>query len=108
MQGVNYQEDYSRCNNFRISGLKKQPNGKTWEQTAVPVSTLRQDKLQLPSVNLERAHRVGPVVPSRPRAVVVRFEKIDDREAVMRNGKKLKGSGIYINEDLCPASQEKK
>ena len=71
---LNYQEDYSRRNILRVSGVKEQSGDETLEQTASLVSTLLQDKLQLPALNLERAHRVGPVVPSRPRSIVMRFE----------------------------------
>ena len=105
-QRVNYQEDYNRRNNLRITGLQEQPRGETWEQTAANVSKLLQDKLQLPSVNLERAHRVGHGASPHPRPVIVRFEKFSEREATMRNAKKLKGTGIFVNEDLCPASME--
>ncbi|KAK3882650.1 hypothetical protein Pcinc_012986 [Petrolisthes cinctipes] len=85
---LNYQEGYTRRNNLRISGLKEQPVGETWEQTAVNVSKILEEKLQLPSVNLERAHRVGPAAAaasSHPRAVVVRFKNFSDREAAIRN-----------------------
>ena len=50
----------------------------------------------------------GPRTLSRPRPVVVWFEKLSDREAEIRNARKLKGTGIFVNEDLCPASMEKK
>ncbi|KAK3881888.1 hypothetical protein Pcinc_013713 [Petrolisthes cinctipes] len=92
---LNYQEDYTRRNNLRISGLKEQPVGETWEQTAVNVSKILEDKLQLPSVNLERAHRVGPAAAaasSHHRTVVVRFRNFSDREAAIRNASKLKGT----------------
>ena len=62
-QRVNYQEDHSRRNNLRITGVREMP-GETWEQTAAIVTKLLQDKLELPSVNLDRAHRVGPVTSS--------------------------------------------
>lgn len=101
----NYQEDYSRRNNLRISGLEEPQNNETWEQTTTRVSELFINKLQLPAMNLERAHRVGPASSSRPRTVVVRFERFGDRETVIRNARKLKGTGVYINEDLCAASQ---
>lgn len=104
---ANYQEDYNRRNNLRITGIQEQA-GETWEETANTVSRLLEAKLQLPPMELERAHRTGPVTPSRPRPVVVRFERFRDREATIRNARKLKGTGIYINEDLCPASQELK
>ena len=101
----NYQEDYNRRNNLRISGLQEQP-GETWEQTANKVTQLLEDKLQLTQVNLERAHRVGPNEHSHTRTIVARFEKYNEREAALRSAKKLKGTGIYFNEDLCPASLE--
>lgn len=103
---VNYQEDYSRRNNLRISGMQELANGETWEQTAEQVAKLFQQKLQLPPIALERAHRIGTSGRAQPRTVIARFEKFQDREAVVRNAKKLKGTGIYVNEDLCPASQE--
>lgn len=43
---------------------------------------------------------------TRSRAVVARFERFGDREAVMRNARKLKGTDIFIDEDLCQASQQ--
>lgn len=102
---VNYHDDYSRRSNLRISGLVEQPS-ETWEQTLTSVTKFLQEKLQLPSVDLERAHRVGTATPSHPRTIVARFEKFGQREAALRNAKKLKGTGIYLNEDLCPASME--
>lgn len=107
-QRTNYQEDYSRRNNLRISGIRELPNGETWEQTAEKVSALLKDKLKdkLKDMKLERAHRVGQPGHFAPRTIVARFKHFSDREAAMRNARKLKGSGIYFNEDLCPASQE--
>ena len=67
-----------------------------------------EEKLQLPAVKLERAHRTGPVSQTGHRVIVTRFEKFGEREAVIRNSRKLKYWNIYINEDLCAASQELK
>lgn len=103
---LNAQEDYSRRHNLRFTGIPEQPGGETWEQTSTSNTKLVEDKLQLQSPSIERAHRVGPAVSGRPRVVVVRFQKFGDREAVLRNARKLKGSGVFINEDLCAASQE--
>ncbi|MPC49195.1 hypothetical protein E2C01_042991 [Portunus trituberculatus] len=57
-------------------------------------------------MKLKRAHRIGLPGCSAPRTIVARFEPFSDREIAMRNARKLKGTGIYFNEDLCPASQE--
>ena len=49
----NYQEDYNHHNNLQIFGIEGRPDGETWEQTAVRVSKLLEDKLELPNVELE-------------------------------------------------------
>lgn len=101
---LDYQEDYNRRNNLHITGIEEQ-EGETWEQTAVKVKKLLESKLQLQNTDLERAHRVGLRRAHGPRPVVARFSRFSDREAVIRNVTKLRGTKIYINEDLCPASQ---
>lgn len=100
---VTYQEDYSRRKNLRISGLNERGD-ETWEQTAAAVTSLLETKLQLPGVVLERAHRVGPRRDDRPRTVVARFARYGDRDAAIRRGSHLKGTNIYLNEDLSSAS----
>ncbi|KAK3885657.1 hypothetical protein Pcinc_010143 [Petrolisthes cinctipes] len=107
-QRSNYQEDYNRRCNLRFSGVPEQRGGETWEVTANTVTKLLQDKLQLPPMQIERAHRTGQAshVTGRSRTIVARFERYGDREAVVRNAKKLRGTGIFINDDLCPASLE--
>lgn len=103
-----YLEDYSRRNNVHIIGLEERPGGETWEQTAEQVQKLLADKMQLPDLPLERAHRVGQRMELRARPVVARFLRYSDRELVMRNATKLRGTRIFINDDLCPASQQKR
>lgn len=87
-------------------GIEEQSNGETWEETAKIITKMVEEKLQVPAVTLKRAHRTGSATHSRPRTIIARFVKYSDREAVLRKARKLKGTGIYINDDLCPASQE--
>ncbi|KAK4313381.1 hypothetical protein Pmani_015276 [Petrolisthes manimaculis] len=93
---TNYQEDYNRRNNLRFTGIQEQPSGESWEETAQIVTKLLEDKLQVPTMKLNRAHRTGQANPSRQKNIVARFEKYGDRETVLRNARKLKGTGIYI------------
>ena len=53
-------------------------------------------------VSIERAHRIGNFDPShkKPRTVVCKLEKYKDKDNILRNGRKLKGTDIYINEDF--------
>ncbi|XP_063855967.1 uncharacterized protein LOC135097826 isoform X1 [Scylla paramamosain] len=64
--------------------------------------------MQQPGLVLERAHRVGTRREHKPRTIVARFSRFCDREAVVRNANKLKGTNIFLNDDLCPASQAAK
>lgn len=104
---ANYQEDYSRRNNLHITGVDERP-GENWEQTTAQVTKLLEEKLNLRDIELERAHRVGQPGGQRNRPIVARFNRYQDRENVRRSAVKLRGTRIYINEDLCKASQEKR
>ncbi len=98
-----YQEDYSRRNNLRFDGLDESPN-ETWEETQVKIQQLLRDKLEIGTIQLERAPRVGSKFSStRPRTIVARFSKFEDRQSTLRNSAELKNANIYINEDLCEA-----
>ncbi|KAK3886519.1 hypothetical protein Pcinc_009389 [Petrolisthes cinctipes] len=92
----NYQEDYNRRSNLRFTGIQEH-HCETWEETAVTVTKLIEEKLQLPAVKLERAHRTGPVIPTGHRVIVARFERFGDREAVLRNSRKLKVGGVAVD-----------
>lgn len=96
----NYLDDYSRRHNLQFVGITEELN-ETWEQSAEKVSSLLSTTLQVPGIQLDRAHRVGQSFPSRDRPIVARFTKFCDREVVMRNISKLRGPHIYVNEDLC-------
>ncbi len=66
-----------------------------------------QDKMKLINLDIERAHRIGQRDNNRPRTIIARFTHFRQREDVLRNAFKLKGTRVFVNEDLCPASQEK-
>ena len=117
---LNYQDDQSRRNNIRISGLPEDAN-ETWEITQQKVAALLKDRLEVPDAEIERAHRTGKRSGSKPRVVVAKLLRYGDREKALRNSAKLKpapGTGadtngrnmqqIYVNEDLCAASLQKR
>ena len=72
---INYQEDYSRRINLRFSCVQELLSGETLEQTAMLVMKLLEESLQIPSVKIERAHRVGLKTPSRSRVIINNFYK---------------------------------
>ena len=100
---ADYMEDQSRRNNLRICGVPEEPN-ENWEQTQRKVARLFYEKFNA-TPDLERVHRVGKN-KNKTRDIVAKFFRFQDRDAVYMDRRKLKGTQIYINEDLCPATVE--
>ena len=62
-----YLENQSRCNNIKIFGVSKDDNEKTWEDTELVVKKVIQNKLGIQDeITIERAHRIGKKVKTRP------------------------------------------
>ena len=113
---ANDNEQYSRRNNIRIKGLSVQPHG---DCRQVVVDFCR-NKLQMPDFDngdIEAAHTVSgrPGSSSDEAAttgmtstatsktepiILVRFRRRETRDAVVRQRRKLKGTGLSIVEDL--------
>ena len=101
---TDYLDDQRRQINLRFSGIQE-TEGENWQQCQKKVSRILQDHLKI-DPSFERTHRVGKPSAQRPRDVIARFSSIADRDAVFRDRKKLKGSDIYINEDLCSRTSD--
>ena len=102
-------EDYSRRNNLILDGIPER-SGETNENLQVAVVNIFKEKMNV-NANVEIAHRLGRSGnpnhnPSRPRQVIVKMRNFSDRQACIRSASKLKGTNIYINEDLSRASLE--
>ena len=107
---IDYLDDQSRRNNLRIDGLSEFKK-ENWEQTQKLVENFIRDKIEIHNnPEIERAHRVGRFIANsqRPRTIVVKFMRFQDKQKLLMNSKKLKGSSIYFNEDLCEQSINKR
>ena len=93
-------EDYSRRNNIRIEGMEEEKL-ETWEQTQSKVNKLMKEKMELDSVQVEYAHRINKRSNSKgPRTIIARLHHDRDKNTTLKNSYKLKGTRIFINEDL--------
>ena len=94
------QEDYSRRKNIRIKGVEEE-NQENWEQTQFKVDKLMKEKMELQNVKIEYAHRINKKTNKPgPRTIVARLSHDTDKSRTMKNSHKLKGTRIFINEDL--------
>ena len=101
-------EDNSRRNNLRFEGVPELPR-ENWELTTVEVQKLAKKIGIDHEIKIDRAHRIGNAGASnRPRTIIARFHYYSDRELYLRNAHKLKGTNIFVNEDLCQTSLNKR
>lgn len=99
---LDYLENQSRRNNIRFDNIPEDPK-ETWDDTETKVRKVLESNMGFKEkIPIERAHRVGKGRRSdnKPRSIVVKFLKFKDRESVLKNGSKLKGTNIFAREDL--------
>ena len=99
-------EDRSRRNNLRIDGIEESPD-ETWETCENKIKDIIKEKLDIETdVELDRCHRMGKKRGNRPRTLICRFTKFKDKQCVLSNARKLKGTNIYIYGDFSQGTME--
>jgi DNA anti-recombination protein RmuC len=94
-------ENRSRRNNLRIDGIKETTD-ESWSDCEKAVKEIFKTKLNiLNEIVVERAHRVGALKDKTPRSIVLKLLNYQDKNKILSSVHKLKGSGIYINEDYA-------
>lgn len=99
-------ENRSRRSNLIVYGLAEQ-EGETSESLEQAVNEgIIKEKLELEPVAIERIHRLGNAQPNKVRPVI--FKLLDSRQknGILKNGYKLKNSGLSIGEDFSRKIRE--
>lgn len=99
---INDLEQYQRRNNLRISGLLDNPT-ENEENTITKICEKLNEHipdLELEASHIDIAHRLGNFEPGNHRVVIVRFIFRTTRNKILANRACLKGTDIYVNEDL--------
>ena len=98
--------DRPRKNNMQIDGIAEKP-GETWDECERKVQRLLSEELDINNIVIERAHRVKVYSPEkknskkiRPRTVVCKLLNFVDKERIIKNTHRLKGTSYYVNEDF--------
>ena len=99
-------EDEKRSKNIRISGMRE-VDGETTEQTMDIAKKLIKDKLHENNIILKTAYRVRKNdYNGNERQIIVKLGSTSDKIKCLKQSKKLKGSNIFINEDLSYATMQ--
>lgn len=99
---ADYLENQSRRNNLHFSGIPEDAK-ESWDDTENKVAMIVKKQMGVTEkLAIERAHRIGNSKrdDKRPRGVVVKFTSYKSRELVLKNASKLKGTQIYVREDV--------
>ena len=62
--------------------------------------------IQLVSKDIDVAHRLGKYVPNKNRPVIVKCVRRQTKIDVMQRANRLKGTNIYVNDDLTKTNAE--
>ena len=101
-------EDRSRRNNLRIDGIKECA-GESAEQTEEKVRLMLRQNLNIETkIEIDRAHRVGKPKNNKPRTIVMRCNVFKEKEMIKRSANRLRGTGIYINDDFSNETMRKR
>lgn len=99
-KSVDQQEQYTRRENLRLSGLKEEKDENLEEKVLDIVNNQMALSPPLHSTDFARIHRVGAPDPSKPRQIIVKMNNYRVRARVFSNKKKLAGTPLSLNEDL--------
>jgi hypothetical protein len=90
-----------RALNLIIFGIKEQQE----EDTLAIVKEELKNKSQIDTTYMIEAKRLGKIIDHKDRLIHVKVSCNDHKYSILSKSSSLKGSGIFINEDLIPEDQ---
>jgi hypothetical protein len=96
-----YHERNKRALNLIIFGIKEQQE----EDTLAIIKEELKNKLQIDITYLREAKRLGKIIDHEDRLIYVKVSCNDHKYNILSKSSSLKGSQIFINEDLIPEDQ---
>ena len=106
---LDYVDNQSRRNNVIFDNIPEASTKETWDETEISVKKIIVTNMGLKdAMPIERAHRIGKKRPDKPRPVVVKFLNHKDRQKVLSCGKNLKGSNVFVRDDVSERMMAKR
>ena len=104
---ADYLENQSRRNNVLFGGIPESPQ-ESWEDTEKKVASVLRENMGFTEIpHIERAHRIGKA-SEMPRSIVAKLTHYKDRDTILRSGRNLKGSNIYVRDDVSERVQKRR
>lgn len=83
---------------MRIDGIPED-SGESWAVTESKCIEFFDKSLDLSSIQIERAHRVGPQKDGRPHTIIAKLWSYKDRESILNVTKEKQPRGVFVNQD---------
>ena len=81
----------------------------SWNETEAKVKSVFRENLKIEEdIEIYRAHRVGKKGSDKTRTIGLRCTRYKQKEKVQQETKRLKRTGIYINDDFSNETMEKR
>lgn len=99
-------ENRSRQQNLVFYGVDDNNRADTWDQSENLITTICKEELQIDLHSIQKAHRVGRYTESGKRPIVVNFSSYKEKQSVLTNAKKFKGSPYSVDQDYSPETRD--
>lgn len=93
-------ENRERRINLVIHGLTESPQESSSSLNTTVVKKIFKKHLKVWITSIERIHRLGNHKEGSRRPVILRLMNYREKQLIVQNAKKLKGTNIYIGEDF--------
>ena len=99
-------ETYSRKHNVIFEGVNEDAD----ENVTSKIIDIYTNKLMIQATkhDFDKIHRFGTSFNGKPRPIIVRCITHSLRDATLRNGKRLKGSNLFVNDDVPKEVKEQR
>ena len=101
-------EDDKRSKNLRVTGVTEEVN-ENREQSEQKVRKIIRENLGLKDIQLSEAYRVGKIdsrSTNKPRPIIAKVASRQQKINCLKESKKLKGTSVFITEDVSKATQD--
>ncbi|KAH9362121.1 hypothetical protein HPB48_002099 [Haemaphysalis longicornis] len=99
-------ENRSRQQNLVFYGVDDNNRAETWDKSENLITSICKEKLEIDLQSIQKAHRVGRYTESRNRSIVVNFASYKEKQNVLTNEKKFKGSPYSVDHDYSPEARD--
>lgn len=100
-------ENRQRRDNLIFFKVPSEQSKETWSQSKEKIQDLCRS-VDLPNVNIDRAHRLGLSAPDRPSPIVAKIPNTEDRDSLLGKWKQLGDLGIGISQDFSAKTRLKR